>query len=498
MDAYLGSNKRLPSLVFNPASSLGMATEKLSFAPVEKTDGGSVKESVKILVENFNDPLNRIDFQTLKSIASSYTTSVVNSFNYLQFIKNSVDDIKSKIDTTVNQIAAKSEIISQAQMSDADNYKSEFVMMPWDDISKLGSAGYVVDHIRTNLNLFADKKTTDVVIDTNSVAMVYNALQKHIVTTPIDSVRLSSDQLNTVIDFCHNNGNITRDNVIKYLPSLLSKDAMGVWITNVYQRVRLSGAIDTIDTISDIRNMNEIVTLIEKKECLDKLNLSDSQMKQFNQNVNLGMTVLCFEYFFVAGQRKRNKEVLVFGTNLLNPDAVPTFRKEGFDLIDISKFLSSRNITQVPPDGYETKVVSMAVKNVRQDLQIGKESLVRLATVKLNEIKKDAFVHHVSDFMNQLTVTPKIGNMTRYIEHMADDVVGLNGDLDSGIYGIIINGEYPGTVIQSLYERLGKAYVNVLSNTQNVSQSDMSEAEVSSVVDIIVDHMLEKLIDGVQ
>jgi len=498
MSSFSGSNA-LPAITVNPASSLGIAMQKLAL-PIQTVPSSDnvVKDTLQCLVSNCNNPLCERDFGCIEKIGQSYATGVLNSFNYLRFIKDSVNQIKDKITTSMNAEAASSEVITKANMASSDNYKSEFVMIPWDDIYKLGTSGYVVEQLKSQLGIFEETSPKDISMDSSTVAILYNKCRDFYLEHPATSVPMSSEQIDQIVELCHDKANITRENISRYLGCLLSAKTMTTWVANAFQSIREASIADTIEVISNLRNMNAIVSVLDNKDLFEKTNLTERQVKGLGVNLNLAAILMNFEYVFVQAQRNRFKNVLVCSTNLLNPDGVAEFRKQGFDLIDVSKFIYGRNVTQVPDTGYEVGSVVLAINNVREELDRNKESLERLANIELNKIKKSTFIRHVSSFMDELvdkTSEPKIGNMQRYIEHMAEDVIYLDGDIDAALYGVIINANFPGTFVQTLYENLGKAYVGVLSNIQKPDEATMSESEVSTIVSLIVDHVFNVLVD---
>jgi Cdc6-like AAA superfamily ATPase len=92
----ISSQSSLPTLIFNPASSIGMATQGIATL-LEEKDISSTRENIQCLVDQINCPVNMHHYATLTKIADAYAGKIINTFNVLGFIKTSVDSIKSKI-----------------------------------------------------------------------------------------------------------------------------------------------------------------------------------------------------------------------------------------------------------------------------------------------------------------------------------------------------------------------------------------------------------------
>ena len=119
-------------------------------------------------------------------------------------------------------------------------------------------------------------------------------------------------------------------------------------------------------------------------------------------------------------------------------------------------------------------------------------SVRRQAIVALNEIKFFAFKKHVSEFLHDIPDL-KISNVDNYVGHMADDYVGLDGNLEVSLYRVLINSLYGNTFVSTLYNKLGAEYVKALGNAGEVNREITDEAELKVVVETIVDHFLTKL-----
>lgn len=490
------ASQNIPNLMFNPTSSLGMAIDRLS-SNIDTKDK-SIPEIISGLIKNMNDPIYRNEMSTIKNIIMAYTNSINNSFNYLRFIKESVDSLKNKIEEETNNIASHSEVITNSNFVSNENYKTQFTMVPWEDINKFATPTFIVEQLQNTLGVFQNTSPIKVAFNKVNNTILFNSFIKYLSGSEIDDITINEEAKEKLISTCHDKTDMTRDNINSCINIITDRDRLNRWANTSLNKINSPDIITTIEDINDISRLSRMISSVEK-DINEILNLSDEQIIQLNKNIKLVNDVLYYKYFFVNVQRNDNYNRLIFDTHLINPDALTDFVKAGYDTTDISKFVYRRMQNSQPFKGVYTEAVIKSIENVRKEIENDKQSLNRLATLELNDIRKRSFIRHMNEFMDVLVEEPKISNIPRYIEHMANDINYLNGDLESAIYGVIINVEFPNTIVQTMYEKLGKAYMNVLSNSSNqVSLENMQEAEMNVIISMIVDHIVDKLVDDVK
>lgn len=496
ISSYIKVNKILPDINIAPNSSLGMSTQRLisnGFTTANEEESNKILQTLNNVAANISNPLYQADVETLNNIVDAYVIQITNSFNILNFIKSSVDEIKAKVEASINEMASVSDVLVKYDIVDKAAFKSDFTMMPWEDINKIGTPFFVTSQLKDIVSYF--EKNTNVELNTTVFTITYNSILGFYKEKVISTVAGSPEQFNRLVDYCHAKTEISRDTIVKYATTLMDGNMLASWGNLIRSNFR----VDSIDcssimsTIFEITNMNEIISIITNKECVEAVAFNVEQNSVITENIEYITPTILLGYVFVSAMRNSFKNRLILSTQVINPDGLIEFKKSGKDERDIAAFLYAKNMQKVPDQGIYTDAVLASIESVNKNLETDKASLGRMAKLELNKIKHKAFVHHMTLFMKALSTEPKISNLESYIRHMGDDYIGLDGSLENAIYGVIINAEYGNTFIQTLYDKLGKAYVEVLSKVNEADATIISETENGVIANIIIEHALTVL-----
>lgn len=493
---YVNVNKMLPGISIKPNSSLGMAIQRLAAAglPEDTSETAIVKTTIDKCMANAIDPLYKGEVEVLENIADAYSVQISNAFNILGFIKNSVNEIKDKIEKDIALISSKSEVLVSWGMADKANYKSDFTMMPWVDINDIGTSFFVISQLKPIVSFF-EKATGNIEFNNSTFTITYNALSPLYKDKVVDSISGSPEQMERLVVFCQEKTDISRERITQLTTTLMNGEYLSKWVSLMKSNMRIDSVecVTLMSLIADLTAMNKLISAMSTKDCVDAVAFNMDQTAILNENIEFVNPILYLGYIFVQAQRNLFKNRLILDTHVLNPDGLVEFKKAGKDERDVAAFLYSKKMEKVPTQGIYTESVLTSMESVNREIENNKMSLGRLAKLELNEIRRKTFIYHMTNFMETLSTTPKIGNLKSYIKHMSEDYTSLDGNVENAIYGVIINAEYPNTFVQTLYDKLGKAYVETLSSVQEADAAIMTETENVVVISIMVDHILSVL-----
>lgn len=502
MVSMLATDKEIPKLTLNPTSSLAMAIGKLTSVsiPADTDTNTAITMAINNFYNKLKDPIYRNDAIVLKEISDAYSTQICNAFNMLDHIKETVASMNDTIEKKIAVMSATSPVLMEYNLASSSDYKNEFQTVPWQDVENIGTKGYVFEQLKKFCTYLSTIK--EVAFNMSTFNVVYNNTLEYMRSNIynardiIDNVEPDDTRINHTITYLADKLNLPVGDLRYYVFALFTKDGLKKVKDLSLVRADRKDITSVLDTIKDCRIFTSILNLFqEEKDIQGTLNLSHDQSIDLNVNIHLVSTLMYMNYFYINVMRENiYRDKLILGQNLINPDAYTDISSKGYTYQDISMYIYGRKVDNIPETGIYTEAVTAAVENVKSELQNQKNSLGRLASVELNNIKKhvmnSVMINKVENDNNIRTIE----NLELYVNSLVEDCISVEGDTIGTLYKFIINGYYKNTFIETLYNKSNTAYMAVLGNAGTATIDDKTNAEVALIADILVDHFVTNLL----
>lgn len=497
----LSATNNLPSLSVPQSSTLGVAISHLANSNLaNSTEETTIDDIINTVTNNAADELYIADMQLVHDMANRYATQIIDAFNVLSSVKATVEQVHTDIDNSIKAMSSTSPNLVALRVADKADWVPAFTMVPWDDLEVVGTPMYVLNELKKVSPYINTTDPKEITFSMNFANIVNKNvlfyMEAH--AAEIKTIQVGAEVIERIVNAVHEKCDIPNTD-IEDIVNVMFNNGGALTRFNELMLLRYSTFDDNsfdvgsiLTMMSYVRNFNKAVKPLLEVVAVDGI-LTDTDQFTLGVNGDFVNSLLMYGYVYLASRRATLRDKIILSNTVLNPDAVKDFTTKGYTLYDIACFIHSGGTNPINV-GIRLDNVEASIESIKTDMQNDIASKQRMAEVELKQIRYKSFNSVLNEYVRNHVTNPRISDTEMYIRHMSDDYTVLNADLVSSIYRVIINIEYSGTFIETLYEKLGDAYITALGSSQNINDTIKSEAELSVIVNTIVDHMLTSIV----
>jgi hypothetical protein len=374
-----------------------------------------------------------------------------------------------------------------------DNKPStDFGVIKWDNLRNLSYVQNIFDVVKITTNL----------VPTPVTAMNINSIRNKIMQPGFQPIEISDEIKTNIVDAI--------DKMLTNRSSEEVKEAIDIF----FLPIRYSTYCNTLSKYMDRGNnidenlieisnrialVNDIIRAIGNLQ----IDLSEETLGKLSNNVSkVKTTTTLGEYFTLYCKEVVYKNKLIINENMINGDELAKFSRTNGQLEDIAYYLRSFfSDKKVPVGGVTTDSVIESKAKVKEMIESQNIIIKSKAKMLMGKSLGSAYLHVMNDYLKNVDESrlPQGVSKDDYykrnyslVTRTMDSLHGKDNNVEDALYKFLLELNYSGTIIQSLYNYMGKEYPKLLQQYDSINEDSILNIVDNYVVSTLITEYLLK------
>lgn len=421
-------------------------------------------------------------FETLDGIVESLTGKLKTTTDTINNIKDQVTILSKDINDRVESYISRDPFASLHYGKTSSDV--EYDKIEWAIYKSLGTDINIKTQVHQLLNVSVDTNVTHNLFSLAISKLVNKSTDYQDIDLPKNVNDEIIEQLNNYLD------DVLLDD-IKDVVNMVTKSTRTNRLRN--NIITHSKQLTTVKTIlfylSTIDKMYKVISAIQS----GTLDLSKSARNRVAKNCEtLQKYMLIMAYGIMFNRTEFFSNALILPEKYINPDNLDEFVAQDGDNQMIAHHLFYLHKDGIPSKGISgSSIISMSKNIKNMVLKETRNVDTRLKLIK-HDATREAFKYVVSEYIKKEQEDGQElinKNSNELIKSMCETIIVQDRVVEDAVYEVIVGLFYKNTFVETIYKRLGKEYLELLTNKSDINDEDILFSEVSVFVDLLCDFM---------
>ena len=501
---YAGKGAGLPCLALSQNNEFGQAFGRIVTVDNRRngeTDAMVAGRYVDEICASLGDESNAEAIKVFDSLCDAFAAKVTSAWKSVGGVRDTARDIAKDMDTLANALMQADGFIGSH--ANYGQLSQDFPAFTWGGLNAMGSMPEIIKAVHMlaapgneDVPTDVDKRIFDIVIaniakfviikkvtgvkDEDRSALI-EATQKFVPSTPVATIVDIVDLLLGIKSF------LEIFNSLKYVNTDITKDffknlrRFDSFISDVYPVVDgfITGAIAVPENIKT----------------------------EFATNA-LSMSTFCkiAAYYEHMMRNTLFREAFLLQDGMLNEDNRKAFEEAGGKPEMIATYIRkmySDKVGEIPALGVKVDSIVKSYGSMSEKVKEDIAEVERKCALARTNARVTAFIRIARDYLSKQDpaeyrdVSTYIDNkMKEYGMCIADTIRQYNINSVDACVSLIIKTQYRGTFVEVLHDKLGVAYLAMVSNgNESVGEEEICCAEVGVITDLVCEYVVDKFLE---